>query len=221
MNNVVDGYFETVASLTVPRANHSATVLPDGSVLVVGGINGSERNTPDAADHPNLSPPVRADQISWEQLRVAAIAPVADVERYDSLEDTWHPTSPLAEARSRHCAVRLINGQVMIIAGAGQQRTLNSVELYNSTDDCWTAATPLGTPRFAHTATLLNNGHVLVCAGNNQYQGTGQVLDSVEIYDPANDSWTVAPWIPIARMDHSATLLASGEVLVLGGTRQR
>ena len=212
MNNVVDDYFETVASLTVPRATHSATVLPDGRVLVAGGVNGAERNKSEAAGQPG-----RTDQPPWHQRDIGASASVADVECYDAPENAWALVSPLIEARSGHCAVCLNNGQVMILAGSGRQGTLNSVELYNPTDDQWTAASPMGVPRFSHTATLLNNGHVMVCAGNNLYQGAGQILDSVEIYDPVGDSWTVAPSISIARMNHSATLLASGEVLVLGG----
>lgn len=212
MNNIIDDYFDTVASLGVPRAYHSATVQFDGRVLVAGGLNEAGRNQSEAGRQPEGTTPTL-----WQQLDIGASASISDVERYDASADAWSLVSPLIEARADHCAVCLHSGQIMIIAGSGSRGTLDSVELYNPSKNCWTATQAMSTPRFAHTATVLDTGLVMVCAGNNLYQGEGHVLDSVEIYDPICNGWTVAPSIPVARMNHSATLLASGEVLVLGG----
>jgi hypothetical protein len=40
---------------------------------------------------------------------------------------------------------------------------------------------------------------------------------SAELYDPATGTWTVTGSLNIRRLYHTATLLASGEVLVAGG----
>ena len=48
----------------------------------------------------------------------------------------------------------------------------------------WRATGSLNTARYLHTATLLQNGMVLVAGG------TGGVLPSAELYDPASRSWT-------------------------------
>ncbi len=75
------------------------------------------------------------------------------------------------------------------------------------------AAGSLATARDNHTATLLANGKVLVAGGQN----AGGALNSVEIYDPANNSWSAAAPMSATRYGHTATLLTTGKVLVAGG----
>ncbi|WP_158276732.1 hypothetical protein [Paraconexibacter algicola] len=76
------------------------------------------------------------------------------------------------------------------------------------------------------TATALADGRVLVVGGKvaDVTQGgtmptTAQTTATtkVEIYDPANEQWTPAAPLNTARAGHSATLLADGRVLVVGG----
>jgi WD40 repeat protein len=80
----------------------------------------------------------------------------------------------------------------------------------------WTATGSLQTARDGHTATLLPNGRVLV-AGGATHGGPGGVLASAELYNPATGSWTATGSMLAARWFHTATLLANGRVLVVGG----
>ena len=86
----------------------------------------------------------------------------------------------------------------------------------------WTAVTGLATPRDVHTATLLRDGRVLVAGGETYHVETDasvsyEPLASAEVYDPATRTWTtVAPMLE-PRVDHTATLLADGRVLIAGG----
>lgn len=73
----------------------------------------------------------------------------------------------------------------------------------------------LNTPRTDHTATLLNSGKVLVAGG--QQAGVSSSMNSVELYDPAADKWTVIASLKGERRNHTATLLPDGRVLVAGG----
>jgi N-acetylneuraminic acid mutarotase len=78
------------------------------------------------------------------------------------------------------------------------------------------------TARYNHTATLLGNGKVLVTGGfggvTSTLQNVGAALASAELYDPTSGTWAAAASMSTARMNHTATLLASGDVLVTGGT---
>ncbi|WP_437937919.1 Kelch repeat-containing protein [Sorangium sp. So ce341] len=71
--------------------------------------------------------------------------------------------------------------------------------------------------RRQYAATLLSqSGKVLVAGGTTGLQAVG----SAELYDPADDTWSpVSQTMLVARYNHTATWLESGEVLVLGGQR--
>lgn len=72
--------------------------------------------------------------------------------------------------------------------------------------------------RSDHTATLLANGKVLVCGGYTSLLRQGATR-SCEVYDPTTHAWTATADMAVARVGHTATLLANGKVLVYGGSQ--
>ena len=78
----------------------------------------------------------------------------------------------------------------------------------------WTPITDPGEGRELATVTLLSDGLVLVTGGEG-YQG---VLNLVELFDPATDTFSTAAPLQTQRDQATATLLMSGRVLVVGGT---
>ena len=70
--------------------------------------------------------------------------------------------------------------------------------------------------RVRQTASPLASGQLLV-AGGSTYNGATVVLASAERYDPATGAWRMAASMATPRYDHTATVLASGRVLVVGG----
>ncbi len=86
----------------------------------------------------------------------------------------------------------------------------------SSAGGTFTAGGTLNVARTGFTTTLLPSGKVLVAGGD--VDGAGNtVYASAELYDPATDTWSLTGSMTAARGWHSAILLSSGKVLVVGG----
>lgn len=222
------------------RAAHTATLLPDGEVLIAGGFR--EEGTSEI--------------------------PIASAELYDPESNSFRPAGNMNEARSGHTATLLPNGLVLIAGGWSLEGRTASTELYDpKTGDFRLAANMLGprasmtatllkngqvliaggdsarnTPQFtaeiydpdtnefapsgelnqgrsAHTATLLNDGTVLLVGGRPRYDDSN-VLSSAELYDPASGEFALTGEANMPRYKHAAVLLQDGNVLVIGGSDQ-
>jgi len=184
------GTWTPTARMVEARYGHTATLLPDGVVLVAGGSSASEA--------------------------LGTTLLVTSVELYDPRSGTWTAIQGMLEARwSSHTATLLPDGTVLVAGGFVNTigRGLASAELYDPATGAWSGTGNMTEERFGHTATLLPNGTVLVAGGS----GTGRA--SAELYDPRTRTWTTTGNLVEARQHHSATLLSDGTVLVAGGQR--
>lgn len=133
------GRFTPTGSLVAARYYHTATLLPDGRVLLVGG---TARGVP---------------------LRTADALPLASAELYDPGTGTFSATASLGVARCFHTATLLPGGKVLVAGGfAGP-----GAELYDPGTGAFAPAGSMGAERFSHTATLLLDGTVLLAGGND------------------------------------------------------
>jgi hypothetical protein len=143
---------------------------------------------------------------------------LATVEIYSPSTGAWTLTGSMATAREAFSAVVLKNGKVLVVGGLATSSTLlSSAELYDPSTGKWSPAGKLSVARSNHSATLLQNGHVLVAGGCSANPCTTATADS-ELYDPGSNSWSTTGSLITHRAFHTATLLANGEVLVVGGT---
>jgi hypothetical protein len=185
-----------VASASSAQNSHSATLLSDGRVLVAGGWNGTTA--------------------------------IANADLFDADARTWGATAPLLTPRIFHAATRLSDGRVLVAGGWDNNGDiLTSAEIYDPVRTGWLSAAPLRHARAGHAALTLPDGRVLVVGGCVGSQALGAVSTpgqpwdvqrSVEVYDPRAESWQAAGELAEGRCWPTATLLADGRVLVVGGS---
>ena len=225
--------FTASGALGSVREYHTATLLPNGKVLIAGGTNTNNSSALATAELYDPSTGVAVPTGGLNHARsqhTATLLPTGKVlvvggggggggnaEIYDPATETWTATGPLNTARTQHVATLLPNGTVLIAGGNGSGGAIYTAEIFDPAFGTWTPTGSLATGRFFPTATLLPNGQVLVAGGNN---GGGSVR-TAELYDPALGTWTATGSLQYARWLHSATLLPGGKVLVAGGGAAR
>lgn len=179
--------WEAAPSLLEARIYHSATLLADQGVLLVGGES-------DIRVSENVEPVLRSVELFRD-------GKISQLPR-------------LLFARAKHTATRMADGNVMVVGGMGADgNAMASVEIWNPIKKSWSDGPALKTPRYGHTAALLSDGRLMVAGG--MYQTNGN-LDSVEIFDPVKNEWAdAAPLLlPLQRL--SSLVLDKDNVLVTG-----
>jgi N-acetylneuraminic acid mutarotase len=232
---VVDPRWRSTASMSTARVSHTATLLQNGKVLILGGVGGSNTTIWNSAELYNPASSTWSNTGSMCMARhhghTATLlqngkvliaggfgnnGTLSSTELYDPATGTWSNTGSMSMARYQYTATLLQNGKALIAGGfkgIGGFNFLNSSELYNPASGTWSSTGSLNTARNNHTATLLPNGKVLVAGGGN----SGSYLSSAELYDPASGTWSSTGSLSTARNSHTATLLPNGKVLVAGG----
>jgi hypothetical protein len=181
--------WQSAPALAQTRIFHTATRMPDGSVLLIGGE-------------------------SDPQLPHDGSGVLASVVRYAGGKLVAAPR--MAAARAKHSATALSDGSVLVLGGLDDtNHPLTSAELLDARGQAWRTLPPMHVARYAHTATLLADGRVLVAGGMGE---DGRPLRSVELWDPRSGAWIEGAELPVGLYGHAAVRLASGAVLVAGGT---
>jgi hypothetical protein len=225
------GAWTITGRLNEARGFHSATLLPDGRVLVAGGIHDDflnvHSNTAEIYDPATGAWSRTGDMVGDHSGHTATLLYTGAVlvaggfelaannaELYDPASGTWKRTGAMANARYAHTATLLPGGNVLVAGGANDLENaagLASVEQYNPATGAWLATGRLAQGRNSHSATLLRDGRVLIAGG--LVAGPG----SAELYDPVEWISVDAGMINGMRFDHTASLLPDGDVLVAGG----
>lgn len=223
---LVDPAWTTTGSMTVPRRNHTASLLNDGRVLVTGGVSSvalssAEIYTPATGTWAVTSSmsTIRREHTasvlpSGKVLAAGGVSLLASAEIYDPASGLWGATGAMVTGRSGQTASLLLDGRVLVAGGSGPSGSTPSTEIYDPSTGMWTSAGSLAVSRMQHTANVLLNGKVLVAGG---YGGVGSYLNSAEIYDPSTNSWANTGILAANRTSHASSLLPDGRVLVSGG----
>ncbi len=190
--------FATPANTALMNVAHqmgTATLLPNGKVLIAGGAT-TVLPEPNESDYTDL---------------------------YDPVTNTFAPfakTARMNVARIYATATLLPSGKVLIAGGENLSADAdNSAELYDPVTNTFAPAanTPvMNVARFAATATLLPNGKVLIAGGLGACCPKPP-LSSTELYDPATNIFFPGPKMRVSRASATAALLPNGKVLIAGG----
>ena len=185
------------ATLAVPRYGHTATRLGNdvgATVLVAGGLDGA-------------TPP----------------QPVAQAELFKPLNQAFSSTFnySMQFPRSRHEAVRMPDGSVLIVGGLDAMGLpVKQLELF--TQDAgfvYEGDMPMNAGLVDFTATTLPDGRVLLAGGDD---ATGNPTNTAFFaqLDALTGKVDVIATDKLAtpRAGHQATLLCDGTVLITGGT---
>jgi len=187
--------------------------LPDGRVLIAGGLN------------PSVPPP---GQVSGP--------PAADVSTriFDPNASTYIPGPSLTTPRCDHTATTLSDGRILIVGGA---TTFNgpmdlasfdpipghywqdtpTAEIYDPATGAITPTGSLNESRANHAAVLLPSGQVLIVGGWH-YTGNGQHTypHTTELYDPDTGIFTVMDHLDYGLDGPMLVLQQDGNIFVSG-----
>ena len=220
------------------RASHTATVLPDGKVLITGGFKkGPDGHSQIYSLTAELFDPTSGSFLRTGDMNVrraghtATLLPngrvliaggftenglTASAEVYDPTSQRFDLVGSMLVARGGSTATLLPSGDVLV-AGGGDVIATASAELFRPATNQFSPTGAMTAPRLAHTATLLPNGKVLMLGGGSDHT----VLASAELYDPATGTFAPGGTMKLARYKHATILLKDGHTLILGGSDER
>jgi hypothetical protein len=214
----------------VARCGHTATLLSNGDVLLVGGIVNTQDLLTDTAEllkagsgllqptgnmrvgrYSHAATVLRDGRVLVSGGYVGSapnIRSTQTAELYDPSSGAFTPVGDMRVARAGHSATLLSNGKVLIVGGG-----VVDAEIFNPATNTFVAAGGTSSSSVS-TATLLAGGRVLV---TGERTPDGSAAAAAELYDPATGTFTPTGTMVTQRFGYTTTLLPDGTVLVAGG----
>jgi hypothetical protein len=190
----VQGSFAPTGSMMVGRSGAVAAPLPDGRVLVAGGVD------PTVQTGSNV---------------------LQSAEIFDPATGTFSPTGSMTVPRVGAAAAPLPDGRVLIAGGDDQIQlagALSSAEIFDPATGTFAPTGDMTILRNGPAAAPLPDGRVLVAGGSYRGPMFGEYLASAEIFDPRTGTFSPTGSMASPRTGAAAAPLPGGRALVVGGT---
>ena len=229
------GSLQPASPMLEPRSGHTATLLPDGKVLIVGGM----RRNQDFYRSAELYDPASGKFQSTGDMAIPRVGHAAvllhsgrvlvvggwighgetdSAEIYDPATGKFSSLSKMTAKRGGPGSTLLVNGDVLITGGGDTTGPggIDSAEIFHAATSTFEPLPTMHFARIEQTTTVLRDGRVLIAGGRGD-----SVTASAEIFDPTTKKFTVTGNLLTARYKHSAGLLPDGRVLIAGGADDR
>ncbi|XP_065290002.1 beta-scruin-like isoform X2 [Dermacentor albipictus] len=137
---------------------------------------------------------------------------------FGALKNGWQMLDPMPEPRNYHTA-SLVGDEVFIVGGCDPSRTRcdemvssDSVFCFSTGHMSWSERAKLPQARAFHGAAVVDD-QLYVVGGRDQ---SGSYLDTVVVYSPMLNAWSVLLNLPVALMG-AAVVAYRGRIWVIGG----
>ena len=196
------GTWAETASLNAPRTDFAAATLPDGTMLLTGGLTSAV---------PHDGP----------------FGAFSSTKVFDPATGTWTSAGLLVIARTEPAVAVLADGRVLAAGGVyvdeDTTRVLVSAEIFDPDTGTWARTGAMRTVRRGAKAVALADGRVLVVGGSSTgrrlYSGD-TTISTGEVYDPSSGTWSPTGTLLKSRAELSLVALLDGGALVVGGGRR-
>lgn len=229
-------------TLSAPRATHALVRSSSGNILAIGGcvVDGCEAGAASATV--DLFSPDGQRLLSTGTLLARRLGPQAaalpdgrvlvlggwvggsasaTTEIFDPGTGKSIPGHDMIAPRDSATVVQLADGKILIAGGFDGNAPRADAEIFDPTTLQMRPVGPLNQARSGATGTLLPDGRVLVVGGGRSVSPDRQALASAELFDPAIGRFSPAGSLRQRRYKHGAIALASGDVLIVGGSDER
>ncbi len=140
--------------------------------------------------------------------------------QHQALGGTWSPAGNLAEPRglfSTELRAIAVNDGRVLVAGGANVASQSSVSILDSSNGTPSPGLSLSVAREMAGPVALGDGGALIAGGQNRAGLSGTVLKTIDRWDSSTGKWTAVGDMTTPRAFLSATRLADGRVLLLGG----
>ena len=160
---------------------------------------------------------VGGDLYAFGGINDGTTANVSSHETSDGASPWVAGLATLTTARNQFAAV-VLNDRIYAIGGdtiTGCCAVSAAVEEYDPVTDVWTAVADMPTARELPAASALGS-EIYVLGGGIGPGGSPNILDTVEVYDAAGDSWSTAAPLNTER-EAAVAAAANGKLYAIGG----
>lgn len=140
---------------------------------------------------------------------------------YEPATDLWTSGADMPTARQQLGVVKGADGLIYAMGGYNGS-ALSVVEAYDPSTNTWTTKASMPTPKLEFGVSLGPDNKIYVMGGGtNYFNNIGPFFNTVEIYDPKTDTWTIPGWsesaMPTARKEQGVTTSTNGRIYAIGG----